>query len=166
MKPIAIILMVFTAVFVGFSAPAPRQVQNDDIREVVFRYQLEHRSFAQREKPPIYFFAVADKEVLDERHGLIPGDGLNDPTDDLMRRFKSHKPPIKKNTVLQNRRSGDSNPGVRLRITEIKWISDTEVEVKGGHDDAWSSSWSNFTVKKENGEWKVIKAELKRGVVA
>jgi hypothetical protein len=54
---------------------------------------------------------------------------------------------------------------VRFRVTSIKWLSDEGVEVEGGYDDAWSASWTRFTLGKENGKWRVLKAELKRAFV-
>jgi hypothetical protein len=166
LKTRSFILIFLISLAGGFAADNPRQAQTDDIREAVFRYPFEHRGYQQTREPSAYYLAVAEKEENDgKNNGLLPrGNKQHDPSDDFMSRFNDHKLPVHKNSAFQ--KPTREKPGVRLRITEIKWISDTEVEVKGGHDDFWSASWTTFTVKKEDGKWKVTKAELKRGLVA
>ena len=167
MKTVAVMLLLLTCVSTGFAADSLRQAQNDDIREAVFRYQIDNARPSQKEKAEVYFLAVAGTEN-DDPPTFLPlplGDERHDPSDELMHRLNPNKPPLLRNSALRTR---DNNPkrGLRFRVTTIKWISAEEVEVKGGHDDYWSTEWKTFTVRKENGKWKVTKAELKRAVVA
>lgn len=170
MKTITLMLLLFTSVSSSFAADNARHAQNDNIREAVFRYQFDHARPSQKESAKVYFMAVAEADEADgdgpEEFLPLPlGDKRHDPSDALMSRFKEHMPPVRKNSALQARQQ-DAKPGLRFRVTTINWKSDTEVQVSGGHDDAWSASWTTFTVRKENGKWKVAKAELQRAIVA
>ncbi len=171
MKTTLPILALFISVFNGCAVGDPRENQSDDIREAVFRYQLEHRSFGQGKRAAVCIFALPQEEDKHKQYGLssgLPpfGDKENDPSQKLMSRFRNHRSPILKNSEFNKGNPSDTGSYVRFRVTTIKWLSDTEVEVKGGHDDASSASWSDFTVKKEKGIWKVTHAELRKGRVA
>jgi hypothetical protein len=163
-KTIASILLFLTSILPGVTAENLRQAQLDDIREAVFRYQLEHARASQKEHREVYFFAVAEKDGRDEFLPLPLGNKRHNPSEDLMSRFKEHKPAIRKNSDLQIRRK-DPKRGLRFRATKIQWLSDTEAKVDGGYDDAWGASWATFTVIKENGKWRVISSELKKAWV-
>ena len=95
------------------------------------------------------------------------GEKRDDPTDEFMKRFADHKPPVRKDSACR----ADGDKGVRDKktderglifwITTIEWKSDTEVGVKGGYyEGRLSSSANTYTVKKENGKWKVTNNKL------
>jgi len=107
----------------------------------------------QQKSAKVYFLGVGDKAT--------------DPSDEFMKRLADHKPPVRKASAshfvlgkgLLNTKTGER--GLAFRATTIKWISDTEVEVSGGYYEAeLSSSGNTYTVKKENGKWKVTKEKM------
>ena len=171
MKTIRLLSLILTFVLVGCAivpdAQQKRDAQFDDIREAVFRYQFEHATSNHKENA-VCFLAVADSE-FEPRGASWPlplGDRRHDPSDRLMAELKDQNPPVRKNSELRSRAMRLPPHGLRFRVTEIKWFSETEVEVKGGHDDAWSASWITFNVKKENGKWMVVRATFKGSWVA
>lgn len=136
----------------GLRAEKAGQSQTDDIREAVFRYLFDHNGSGQQKNAHAYYLGVGEK--------------ADDPTDQFMKRFSDHRPPVRKRSSCS---SGDD--GVRDKITgeqglifhvgSIKWISDTEVEVYGGHyEGTLGASGHTYMVKKENGKWKVTEDKL------
>jgi hypothetical protein len=97
-----------------------RSIEEDRIAEALFRYLLqEHRGLE------VYF---------------LSRDGA-DPTDEFMRRFQG-KVPLKKKRSLstrgQYRRIRDNETGAIAGIVSVghvQWISDSEVEIRGGFYD-------------------------------
>jgi hypothetical protein len=153
MKVIAHLFLLFAFSSLGFAADKPRESQTDDIREAVFRWQFDHNASGQQKKAQAYFLGVDDKDA--------------DPTDEFMKRFADHKPPVRKASAC----SADAGKGVRdkktgekgliFRVRKIEWKSDTEVAVKGGYYEAGLSASSNtYTVKKEKGKWKVTNDKM------
>ncbi len=63
-----------------------RSVQEEDICEAVFRYQFEHNASGLQQAAEFYCLSLG--EVTDK--------GNVDPSDELMRRFQGHRPPVKK----------------------------------------------------------------------
>ena len=138
------ILMALAAV--GSASSTDRALQEDDIREVVFRHQFDHNSSGQQKTAHSYYLALGEKDT--------------DPSDQFMTRFSHHKPPVRKASAchwtsveIVDKRSG--KPGLLFRISTITWISDSEVRVEGGYDEAnVSASRNTYTVKKHE-KWKV-----------
>ena len=146
----------FTAID-GFLAkhPAAREKEEDDIREVVFRYQFEHNQSGLRTNAGAYYLGV--------------GENASDPSDEFMKRFAADRPPVRKtsaSTFVSGRGMVDKNSGERglqFRVNSIKWISNEEAEVEGGYYEASeSSSVNTYTVKKANGKWTVTKDFLRK----
>jgi hypothetical protein len=55
---------------------------------------------------------------------------------------------------VRDKKTGEE--GLLFHVSKVVWKSDTEVEVKGGYyERGLSSSANTYTVKKENGKWKV-----------
>jgi hypothetical protein len=153
MKCIAHLFLLFAFTSLGVADEKARQGQDDDIREAVFRYQFDHNASGQQKTAKVYFLGVGEKAT--------------DPSDDFMKRFANHKPPVRKASAshfvrgkgLLDKKTGER--GLAFRNTLIKWISDTEVEVSGGYYEAeLSSSGNTYTVQKENGKWKVTKSKM------
>ena len=138
MKVIAPLFLLCAFSSLGFAADNVRESQTDDIREAVFRWQFDHNASSQQKKAQAYFLGVGDRD---------------DPTDEFMKRFANHKPPVRKASAC----SADAGKGVRdkktgekgliFRVRKIEWKSDTEVEVQGGYYEGGLSASSNtYTV--------------------
>ena len=124
-----------------------RKDQEDDIREAVFRWQFAHNSSALKQKAKAYYLRIGEK---------------GDPSDAFMKRFAKDKPPVRKFSACTSgpaegvRDKATGERGLVFRISSLKWKTDTEVELKGGYyEGGKSSSGNTYTVKKEDGKWKV-----------
>lgn len=95
----------------------------------------------------VYFLEVGERE--------------GDPPDELMKRFAGNQPPVRRRSECRATTLGDFDKktgerGLVFRIRIIEWKSDTEVAVEGGyHEHGLSASGNTYTLKKENGKWKV-----------
>ncbi len=126
-----------------------RKREEADIREAVFRYQMDHLVFA---------------EMWKVRHYYLSWDGTDqDPPADFMKRFNGHTPPVNKVSActgsksgnpVQDKKTGES--GLVFSVRHIKWISDTAVEVDGWCFSGRLSGWGGtFKVEKQRRGWKV-----------
>lgn len=131
----------------------PRTIQEEDIREAVFRYQFAPNASGLQQAAEFYCLSLG--EVSDQ--------GNVDPSDELMRRLQDHRPPVKVVSQCANdmsqgvtdRATGQQH-GLIFRVTSIKWINDIEVEVEGGYYEAGLSASGNiYYVTKESGQWVV-----------
>ncbi len=127
--------------------------QEEDIREAVFRHQFDHNASGQQKSAHAYCLAVGDKDA--------------DPSEDFLKRFAHHKPPVRKASACRITASGeviDNHTGKRgllFRVENIRWISDTEVAVDGGYSEGnVSSSDNTYTVRKQNGRWEVTTGKI------
>jgi hypothetical protein len=147
-KSIVQILLATAFALVCGAADMPRQIQTDDIREVVFRHQLDSWDSYMQKTKRVYFLSVGEQD--------------EDPSDDFIKRFANHKPPVRKASAskkgphleVMDKNTGEA--GLILRVSSIMRISDIEVEVQGGYDQSGRSASGNiYTVKKINGKWSV-----------
>ena len=118
-----------------------------DVQEAVFRYQFEHNASGRKQSADFYCLGLRDKQ---------------DPPEELMRRFAGHSPKVfPASQCTTDARSGVSHgimsgEGLVFSITEIKWISDSEVEVSGGYyEGGLSSSGNIYRLKRVAGKWQV-----------
>lgn len=141
-------LLAFALACTNGASDADRLKQQDDIREAVFRYQFAHNASGQQTGAAVYCLWVGEKAT--------------DPSDDFMRRFANHKPPVRKMSECKadpshgviDKRTGAQ--GLGFRATSIKWLSDIEVEVEGGYYEAGlSASGNTYIVNKQKGKWVV-----------
>jgi hypothetical protein len=151
------IVLFFLASF-GLAADAVRQSQEDDLRETVFRWQLNEfgstslPGAAPADMPKAYFFGVGEKK--------------EDPSDAFIKRFVDNKLPVRKLSACKMSTRGDfdkitGEKGYVLTVGSITWKSDTEVDVKGyWHVSGLCASWDTYTLKKQNGKWKVTKDKI------
>ena len=122
---------------VSFADDTIRKTQEDDIRESVFRYQFDHNTSKLQKTAKAYYLTVGGKVL--------------DPSDEFMKRFAGHTPPVRK--LSEWRKGGE---GLSFRIMSMRWVSDTEVRVGGGcGDEVGTGSCNTFTVKRDSGGWKV-----------
>jgi hypothetical protein len=125
-------------------SPADRSIQEDDIRESVFRYRLEHTNG----NGP-FFLSIDDK----------------DPSDAFIARFatlnktvkKASQPYFKKEPSpgwLRDRTNGEK--AVAFSVRPISWISLDQVEVRGGmYCGGLCADWGTYRLKRKNGLWTV-----------
>jgi hypothetical protein len=127
--------------------------EDEQIREVVFRYQFEHNASGQGESASAYYL------------GLGHGD---DPSAELLTPFEGHTPPVKPLSASElepgtaqvvDKETG--LPGLAFLITDIRWVSDHQVEVDGEYREASeSAAGSTYQVVKEDGQWRVAGAQM------
>ena len=121
-----------------------RAKAEDDIREAVFRYQMDHY------KSDVYFLAIDNR----------------DPSNGFMSRFKGCKPPVRKRSGSKFESTGPSTrdkktgaKGVILESWGLEWLNKS-VEVLG--DEMWiphCGSGYRFHVAVRNGRWVVTEAK-------
>lgn len=148
MKIMLPLLLMFTSGCLTFAADTDRLSQEEDIREAVFRHQFDHNASGQQKRAAMYCLSVGQNGI--------------DPSDEFMKRFANHKPPIRKRSECDadpvrgviEKRTG--NLGLIFRAQGITWISDKEVEVAGGYyEGGLSASGNTYTVTKQHGKWIV-----------
>jgi hypothetical protein len=122
-----------------------------DILEAVYRYQLEHNASgaAAQGRVEYYFLSLA---------------GRKDPPPELLARFVDHDPPVAPvSSANPNGRYGvrhgeNGGLGVILETTDVRWLDEHTVKVRGGYYEASLSSSDNvYRVEQKNGVWKVVK---------
>lgn len=132
---------------------APQLSEEDQIREAVFRYQFEFNQSGFGKAANAYFLSV---------------EGNKDPSPQLLERFDRHRPPVKP-VSASTLESGTAQvldmetglPGLIFVITEIRWLSDQEVAVDGGYEEASESGSGNtYSVVKQGGTWVVVGREM------
>ena len=153
MKTIPRLFIVLAFASLGVAADKAREDQENDIREAVFRYQFHHYNPPLQKTAGAYYLGVGEK--------------ITDPSDEFMKRFTDHKPPVRKISTVHyvpDKGIFDNKTevqGLAFIIRSLKWISDTEVEVSGKcYEGPVSATGNIYTVKKENGKWKVTKDKM------
>ena len=142
MRKLAALALI--VVLVGCSrSTIDRAKEEDKIREAVFEYQMEHYTAS------IFFLSI--------------GEVAGDPSAEIMSHFEGHVPPVKpasQGIVGGGDSINDSTgeTGIIIKAAAIKWISDTEVEVKGGYfAGVKAASGDTYHVVLQNGDWVVDK---------
>lgn len=126
----------------GPSSPVEREKVENDIREAVFRWQMENNHSGGGMNIPGYFLQLEDKK---------------DPSDEFMKRFSGHELDLKKASERPEKKPGY----VTFIIDSITWVTDTQVSVKGGYyQGPRSASGNTYILELENGSWKVKKDTL------
>lgn len=140
---LAITLLVFVLAGCGKS-PSGSPEDENRIRIAVFEYQIGHYPAS------IYFLSM--------------GETAGDPNAEIMAHFEGHVPPVKAasqgtagpDAAMNDMTTGDT--GILLKASGIEWISDTEVDVKGGYmGNAKSASGNTYHVVLKDGDWVVDK---------
>jgi hypothetical protein len=155
---------------------ADASIEDDDIREAVFRYRISRWVEALTKFDPrsldvtVFFLSVGEDDRDPIIFGLAGSDGRpiqsfsSDPTEEFMKRFADHKPIVKIRSKalkdIKGTKDIETNQrGVIFYARRIKRISDTKVEVEGGHyEDGLSTSIETYYLKKKNNNWVVVKA--------
>jgi hypothetical protein len=148
------LLLLLTITSASLAVDTDRTSQEDDVRETVFRHQFDHNASGQQKRAHAYCLAV------------LVGNKDSDPSDQFIRRFAHHKPPVRKASachwdsieVVENR---TGRLALIFHVSRITWISDTEVAVDGGYEEGnVSSSRNTYTVTKRNGKWEVTHDQM------
>ena len=131
---------------------ASRSAELDDIREATFRYQFVKNASGQQQSAQVYFLSV-----------IAPGKKVaEDPSDEFMKRFAGQKPRVAKHSEskssmdegVRDRKTGER--GLSFHVGEVRWKSDTAVEVDGGYYEAGlSASGNTYFLRKKKGKWVV-----------
>jgi hypothetical protein len=141
---------------IGCAPTEPPRVElsdEDQIREVVFRYQFEFNASGQGKGANAYYLGLGHAD---------------DPSAELLARFAGHTPPVRPLSAselepgtAQVVDKETEQPGLAFLITDIRWLGDNRVEVDGGYEEASeSAAGSTYHVAKENGNWRVVEAQM------
>jgi hypothetical protein len=124
--------------------------QEGNICEAVFRWQFSHIPSEQQERARVYFLQIGGSSIV------------SDPSDGFIDRFADNKRPVRPVSACNpwmGPHAVDKNSGERgliFRVTHFIWKTDSEVDVKGGSYEAASSASGNtYSLRKDNGSWKV-----------
>lgn len=133
----------------------PPPWQANDIREAAFRHLFRHNGSGLQDSADAYYLAV----------GLF---GL-DPSDGFMKRFRDHKPPVRKASECLPPDSFPDRPrnvktgreGLVFRVTFARRVGLREFEIKGGYyEGALSASGNTYRVRLVNGRWVIVSDRL------
>jgi hypothetical protein len=124
-----------------------------DVLATALRHKFAHNGSGLQNKAVAYFITIGDKD--------------SDPSDDLIRRFVPHVPPVRKGSACRHDEGGfvfdraSGKKGLLFRTRDIKWISDIEAVVQiGYYEQGLSADWSTYTLKKDKGRWTVSATKL------
>lgn len=176
-KPILIVgvLLSMLASLILHVSQGKHRADEDNIREVVFRYQFEHNYSGLQKKADAYYLSLEDygntpadsDTILGRLMVLAKSFGKSkEPSQTFVLRFQGHNPPVKRLSECIVDGEGVKNPktgrrGLIFTIGNIKWINDNEVEVTGGYyEGGMSSSGVTYKVQRKNSKWKVISEKL------
>ena len=109
MKTGVTLLLLLGWCWSGVGADPARESQEEQIREALFGHQFEHNDSYQQKRAKVFFLSVGEKDA--------------DPSDQLVKRFADHTPPVRKisaSTVdsqgrVVDKRTGSSGSSSRLR---------------------------------------------------
>ena len=123
-------------------AAAAQAKKEDDIREAAIRYALTHFEVSGLSK--------ASAIILD-----IDGDT---PSDEFLKRFARHKPPVQK--MPRSRRRELQETELSCEVGHLKWLSETEAEISASrHFEADAVSF-RYTLRLTNKGWEVVQSKI------
>lgn len=151
MKTHVLLLPVFLG-FLGVSAnPGAYTLETEyEIREAAFRYQFNHNFSGQQKNAAFYFLAVNGSST--------------DPSDEFMKRFKAHKPPVQKASQSmrgqgsQVKDKATGRKGLLFFTTGLKWLSASRAQIHAGYSEAnLSAAINTYVLEKKGRKWLVVK---------
>jgi hypothetical protein len=146
----SLMIILFSILLLDKFGVAGRVVQEDDIREAIFRYEMEAHRF-----PEVVFLSINNQE----------------PSDAFMRRFSDVELSVKNWSAIapstkplqrwiSDRETG--KPGVALSVGKITWTSNYRVIVAGGYYcGSLCAGGGDFYVVLKDGRWVVEKFDIK-----
>ena len=146
-RPVVVVLLLFVCspVYSQRRDVCPTKVEDRELVEAVFRYQLEQ---SVKEKKWNVFYLAFGWYASDEDEACV---------DRWVDAFPDHSPPVKK--FVKNQFDAErirQEKGLVLGVAEIKQKSETEAEVEGyifvtpGEAQGYS-----YSLARENGKWIV-----------
>jgi hypothetical protein len=114
-----------------------------DIYESVFRYQFQNNVSAQQQGAHAYYISIY----------------RYDPPEGYLKRFSGHLPIVLRRSECKIHEDGvihrqTKEPGLIFTVGDIRWISESEVEVEGGYfENGRSASGNTYFLRRENGKW-------------
>ncbi len=158
---IRILILVVALTLTALAAEQPRESNADNVREVAFK-SLIYEAAASRDGYRVYFLSLGTTWTNDTPFMIDPSDGF-------MKRFAGRTPPVKKVSQSKKGEGGevlDKNTGQRgviFTVTDIKWISDKEVEAECSVYKAGLNGYAHkYTLSSRNKQWKVTSKKLVR----
>lgn len=145
---------------------ATRTAQEQDIREAVIRYQIGQWSRRDPKNKSVDKDYAKQKDA-DRSNLAVCFISINgrDPSDEFLKRFRDLPMAVKKfsraneHFVISDGKTHEE--GIILAISEIRWQSDSLVQVDGRFRTCSSCSWSQtYTIRLENGKWVVASSKL------
>ena len=137
--------------------PRIEVVNDDDVREAVFRHLFDHNASGQQKNAKVYCLQI---------------EGKLDPSPGLLRRFEGNQPPVKK-ASLCSFKGGPGRGGVEdetgakgliFRVDTIQHPSADTALVEGGYFEAGLSASGNvFELVKEGDRW-IVKQDTMRWI--
>jgi hypothetical protein len=153
-----ILFLMLSLVLTSVAAEGSRESEADSLREIVFK-RLIYDAAAAQEGYKVYFLSLG-YAWMNDRPEI-------DPSDRLMKRFAGRTPPVKKGSQSKIDEKGevrDKNSGRRgviFSVTDLKWVSDHEVEATCGVFKAGlNSSTYKYTLIRKNSQWKVTNKKM------
>lgn len=182
------LLILAAVVLIALAAYAivriPQWKTEDDIREAVFRYQIQ-RLGSGGKREAVYYLSVVPGWARLTSPGCTPiidrvlgAFGLareesnrwegSSPSSGLVGRFSGHKPSVRlayecriknANGVTDAR---GTKKGFVLVAGKIAWLSSAKVDVEGGYyENGMSASGNIYTVIRRHGRWVVVRDKTK-----
>ena len=130
------------------SKSAERISERDNIYEAVFRYEMaQHNSSVGR---TVYFLSYGDDKI---------------PSDKFLQRFRVSNISVKTSADPFLNTGGqffgeNALTELALYLTEVKWLSDSEVVVGGSCRGNWGYLYSYlFRVRREGDKWVIVEVK-------
>lgn len=144
-------ILLFLAALVAKPADLGREAQAQDVLEAALRYKFAHNGSGLQNRATAYFISL----------------GGSDPSDEFIKRFVGHAPPVRKASACRYEGGGfvldraTGRKGLLFSTEGVTWKSDTEVQVAlGYYEQGLSADWCTYTLRKEKGKWKVTDTRL------
>jgi hypothetical protein len=156
---ISIILVLFASC--KNNSIEPQSSEDDDIREIVFRYQFASNGSGFADTTAKYYYLAII--IVDSTHRVTSS---SDPSDDLMKRFISNTPQVRKYSQATIQPGGgvyDKETGLRgllFRVGQIRRVSENDAEVEGGYyAGGLNAEGDVFYLRKANSSWFIYRVQ-------
>ena len=139
--------------------PALQEAEEGNVREVAFK-TLIYEAAAAQEGYKVYFLSLGNTWTNDRPFGIDPSDGF-------MKRFEGRTPPVRKASQSKIGEEGEvrdkssGQRGVIFTVTDLKWVSDQEVEATCSVFKAGLNGYTfKYTLTRKNNQWKVTNKKM------
>lgn len=120
----------------------------------IYEYQFNHNASSQQQSAGVYCLSQS-----------LMGEFDNDPLDIVIEKFSNYQPPVRKVLDCNHSMSGvtDKNTekkGIIFFVTKLMISGDSARATGGYYEGGLSASLNTYLLKKRNGTWRVIEAQL------